>query len=126
MAFVIDDNGNITLIQGDSGELTINGIDTSKNYTAYLAVQDNKRRPIGTEIQVQTNYNSSVVFVFLPEFTNLFSVPKNDETADYYYGIKLCDDEDYEDTLLIGTSKLGDLNTITVYPKKVEGVINDQ
>ena len=126
MAFIIDDSGNITLVQGDSGQLTVNGIDTSKNYTAYLAIQDSKRKPIGTEISVQTNYNSSVVFVLTPELTDLLAVPKNNDSEDYYYGIKLCDDEYYEDTLLIGNSAIGDLNTITVYPKKVEGTENDE
>ena len=125
MAFIVDESGNITLVQGDSGELTVNGIDTSQNYTAYLAVQDSKRKPVGTEIEVQTNYNSSIVFTFVPELTDLFVVPKNDESVEYYYGIKLCGDNYYEDTLLIGNSNIGDLNTITVYPKKVEGTTDD-
>lgn len=36
MAFNIDENGNITLIQGDSGSLVINGLKTDKNYTVFL------------------------------------------------------------------------------------------
>lgn len=122
MAFFVDDNGNITLVQGDSGELVISNLPTNKNYTIYLAIQDEKRKPIGKEIFVPTNKQSSVRFVFLPELTDLLTVKQSEETAEYYYGVKLChSDTNLEDTLLIGNSVIGGMNTITVYPKKVEG-----
>lgn len=130
MAFVVDDYGNITLVQGDSGTLMVSGIPTDKDYTVYLAVQNSKRKPVGIELSVNSNKNDGVMFTFPPTLTNLFTVKQNEETAEYYYGVKVCDEdeertEDYEDTLLIGNSQMGDLNTITVYPKKVEGTIND-
>ena len=40
MAFTVDENGNISLVQGDSGTLVVDGIDTDKNYTVYLGIQD--------------------------------------------------------------------------------------
>ena len=127
MAFVVDDSGNITLVQGDSGQLTVSGLNTDKSYDVYLAVQDAKRNPIGTEILVSSNGQSSVVFEFIPELTNLFTVKRNDESAVYYYGVKVCDEAtNFEDTLLIGNSEIGDVNTITVFPKKVEGTLNDE
>ena len=127
MAFVVDDGGNITLVQGDSGQLTVSGLNTDKNYDVYLAVQDTRRNPIGTEILVSSNSQPNVIFEFTPELTNLFTVKKNEESAEYYYGVKVCDeDTNFEDTLLIGNSEIGDLNTITVYPKKVEGTLNDE
>lgn len=126
MAFIVDDYGNITLVQGDSGQLTVNGLNTDKNYTLYLAIQDSKRNPIGSEIVVNSNGAESVIFVLSPELTNLLTVKRRDESAEYYYGIKVCDEStDFEDTLLISNSDIGDLNTITVYPKKVEGSLND-
>ena len=127
MAFLVDNSGNITLVQGDSGQLTVSGLSTDKNYTVYLAVQDSKRKPVGTEISVESNHNSSVIFDFIPELTNLFTVKRSEESAEYYYGVKVCDeDTNFEDTLLIGNTGIGDLNTITVYPKKVEGTLNDE
>lgn len=126
MAFIVDDYGNITLVQGDSGQLTVSGIQTDKNYTVYLAVQDTKRNPIGTEISVESNYNPSVIFEFTTDLTDLLSVKKSQEYAEYYYGVKVCDGEGFEDTLLIGNSEIGDVNTITVYPKKVEGYIAEE
>lgn len=125
MAFVVDDYGNITLVQGDSGQLQVSGLETDKDYTVYLAIQDSKRNPIGSEISVQANYADSVIFEFTPSLTNLLTVKPKEETAEYYYGIKVCKSSDnFEDTLLIGNSNIGDLNTITVYPKKVEGTVN--
>lgn len=123
MAFTIDKDGNITLIQGDSGELVINGLPTDKNYSVYFAIQDENRNPIGSEIELYTNNSSSVIFTITGLLTNLLTVKKDDETATYYYGIKLCNKDDFmEDTLLIGNTQIGSLNTITVYPKKVEGI----
>lgn len=123
MAFKVDENGNITLIQGDSGELIIQGLNTEQNYTVYLAVQDKNRKPIGQEIQVQSNYRDAVTFMLTGEFTDLLQVDRNENFSVYYYGIKVCSSSSLlEDTLIFENSDIGDLNTITVYPKKVEGI----
>ena len=61
------------------------------------------------------------MFVLGSSLTDLLKVPSNSETATYNYGVKVCSDDGYEDTLNIGGSDMGDKNTITVYPKKVEG-----
>jgi hypothetical protein len=123
MAFEVDELGNITLVQGDSGKLVVEGLDTFKNYTVYFAIQDKKRKPIGTELSVNSEYASSIVFEIKGSLTNLLTVNKNNETETYYYGVKVCDPEDgFEDTLTIGESEMGDLNSIIVYPRKVEGI----
>ena len=121
MAFNIDENGNITLIQGDSGSLVINGLKTDKNYTVFFAIQDSNRKPVGNELQVNTNKASSIVFELTGDFPDLLTVPQNASCEIYYYGVKLCLDKNFEDTLIIGNSDIGTPNTITVFPKKVEG-----
>jgi len=122
MAFTVDENGNISLVQGDSGTLVVDGIDTDKNYTVYLGIQDKNRTPVGSELYVNSNNLSSVVFTLTGDFTDLLAVGKNENAAIYYYGIKVCDSESQlEDTLLI-SGDIGSLNSITVYPKKVEGI----
>ena len=121
MAFKIDENGNITMVQGDTGRLVVNGLNTDKNYTVYFAIQDEKRRPIGNEVYVQSNNQPTVVFELSSSLTDLLKVGENDETATYYYGVKSCSADGFEDTLPVGGSDMGDKNTITVYPKKVEG-----
>lgn len=123
MAFIVDKNGNITLVQGDSGEIVIDGILTDKNYKVYFAVQDSERKPIGEEVFVNSNNSSSVVLSIPSILTDLLKVKKDEDSAEYYYGIKVCDSNTgYEDTLVLGEGDIGDLNTITVYPKKVEGI----
>ncbi len=122
MAFIVDEKANITMIQGDSGELIVDGLSTENNYTVYFAVQDKNRNPVGEELSVSSNYASNVVFYLTGDYTDLFTVSKNENCEVYYYGIKICDTlQNLEGTLILGESEIGDLNTITVYPKKVEG-----
>ena len=121
MAFMIDNDGNITMIQGDTGRLVVNGLMTDQNYDVYFAIQDENRRPIGNEISVQSNSQPTVVFELSSNLTDLLKVGQDEETHEYYYGVKTCTADGFEDTLIVGSGDMGDRNTITVYPKKVEG-----
>ena len=123
MSAIIDDKGNITLVQGDSCVYGVTGLPIDKNYTAHFEVRDNKRKTVGQQITVATNYSTYIEFVLLGEFTDLLTVKKDEDTAEYYFSIKLCSkNPDREETLLINDNQIGDENTITVYPKKVEGI----
>lgn len=127
MAFFVDENGAITLIQGDSGTLTVNDLPTDKSYTVYFAIKDKKRNTIGDEISVSSNSQSAVSFFLDSDLTDLLTVPINKESEEYYYGVKICATENNitsEETLIIGDSDISDMNTITVYPKRVEGYTN--
>ena len=125
MAFMIDNDGNITMIQGDTGRLVVNGLMTDQNYDVYFAIQDENRRPIGNELSVQSNSQPTVVFELSSNLTDLLKVGQDEETHEYYYGVKTCTADGFEDTVIIENGQIGDINTITVYPKKVEG-INDK
>ena len=123
MAYIVETSGNITLVQGDSIELVINGIPTDQNYKVYFAAQDEERVPVGNEIEVDSLNQPSVTIKLLGNYTNQFAVPEDKKSQKYYYGVKLCSVQDQtEDTLLLGESVIGGLNTITVYPRKVEGI----
>ena len=123
MAFFIDDEGNITLVQGDNGDITFDGIPTDRNYEVFFAIQDDKRRPIGDEVSVMSNNMSSVVISVPSTLTDLLTVKAGQDTAEYYYGVKICDEATgLEDTMILGNNEIGDLNTITVYPRKVKGL----
>jgi hypothetical protein len=123
MAYIVETSGNITLVQGDSIELVINGIPTDQNYKVYFAAQNEERVPIGSEIEVDTLGNESAAIKLTGNYTNLFTVEEDKKSQKYYYGVKLCSvTDDTEDTLLLGESVIGGLNTITVYPRKVEGI----
>ncbi|MCQ2744038.1 MAG: hypothetical protein MJ230_04485 [bacterium] len=122
---VIDDDGTISLYQGDSGEITVNGLDENNAYTVYFAIQDSKRNKIGDEIQVSVNNSNTATFILTPEFTELLTVPLKKPYEVYYYGIKVCvSDSSIEDTLFISNGTYGDLNRIIVYPRKVIGTSN--
>lgn len=123
MAYLVDTNGNITMTQGDSIELVINGIPTDQNYKVFFAAQNEERFPIGNEIMVESYGASSVVIKLEGNYTRQFTVNEDSKSQRYYYGIKICSDTDNtEETLLLGDSVIGGLNTITVYPMKVEGI----
>lgn len=122
MGFKIDKNGNISMIQGDSGLITIRGLNPNKNFTVYFAVQDKNRKPVGSELSVESNNESYVIFQLTGDYTDMFTVKKDEPFAVYYYGLKICDTETQrEETLIVGSEEIGGVNTITVYPKKVEG-----
>ena len=123
MSYNVETNGNIVLVQGDSIELTINGIPTDQNYKVFFAAQDKERTPIGSEIMVESLGQSTVVIKLLGNYTNQFTVDDEAKSQTYYYGVKLCSEADQtEDTLILGENTIGGLNTLTVYPRKVEGI----
>ena len=101
----------------------VSGLNTDKNYAVYFAIQDKNRKPVINEMVINSNKSPEVVFELSGELTDLLEV-KGDETVRvYYYGIKVCDTDDFlEDTLIVADGKIGSVNTITVYPKKVEGI----
>ena len=123
MAYIVETSGNITLVQGDSIELVINGLPTDQNYKLFFAAQNEERVPVGSEIEVDTLGQESVTIKLTGNYTNLFTVEEDKKNQKYYYGVKLCSVvDDTEDTLLLGESVIGGVNTITVYPRKVEGI----
>lgn len=123
MSLIIDENGTITLYQGDSGEVVVSGLDTSKSFTVYLAILDDKGKLVGNELQVISNKSDFVVFSLTADFTDLLKVPKGKNYAIYTYGIKVCDVETRtEDTLIVENGDYGDKNLIIVYSRKVMGI----
>ena len=123
MGLKVDEKGTITLYQGDSGDVVVLGLDTSKNYTVYFAILDEKGNLIGNELQVASNKSDFVVFSLTADFTDLLKVSRGKNYALYTYGIKVCDAETKaEDTLLVENGNYGDKNLIIVYPRKVIGI----
>lgn len=124
MSYKIEPSGNITMYQGDSIEITINGLPTdSEDYRVYFAAQNEEREPAAEQVDFPTNGESSVVIKLNGNYTNAFTVDPDKKSQKYYYGVKLCSAaNNTEDTLLLGDNQIGGLNTITVYPRKVEGM----
>lgn len=124
MAYIIDENGNITCYQGDTIKLPITGIDTAYNYTLCLQIRDENHKVMGQEQAVLTNRLPDIIFIIPAALTDTLTVPNGQETETYYYGVKLVKNTGEEDTLFLGSNTDFDTeNTITVYPKKVDGQI---
>ena len=121
MTLNIDENGNIFIHQGDTGDIVICGLSPDKDYNVYFAVKNKNRETIGNELMVNSNYSESVRFVLTSAFTNLLVVPADEEYEVYHYGLKICSEDSGEDTLFVANSEYGQLNNIIVFPKKVEG-----
>ena len=122
--------GNITLGLGDSGEYTVEGLPNNYLYLAYFAVHDDKRNPIGYELIEEIDQtNARVTFELTPDFTDYLTVKPNEEVATYFFDVKLSyyygEEIQIEDTLILGNKTPEEKNTITVYPKTVEGGVKN-
>ena len=125
IGFITKEDGTILARQGDSGEIYIDGVETDKNYKVYFGVYDNKRKPVGREVYVYSNFSSEVVISIPSAVTNMWEVPKDEEFIEYYYGIKVCDEEtSMEKTLVLANCEFDTENILIVYPRKVEGLLN--
>ena len=124
MSAYVDENGNIEIVQGDSLTLIVDGIDTDENYKVYFSIYDQNGNGVGDEFYVESQHQSTVILEIPSSLTDNLVVDTGiDGTTDYYYGIKTClESTGFEDTLCIGDNDIGELNTITVHPKKVEGI----
>ncbi len=124
MAFEIDsETGDLTLIQGDSGTLVISGLPKSTDYSVYFAMQDEKRNGIGNEVEIGAT-GSSTLKLFVPaSVTDNLTVKTKENTATYYYGLKICYTSGEEETLFINDNDITGINKVIVYPKKVEGLL---
>lgn len=121
---VNEENGDITLRQGDSGVYLISGLPTDvDDYVVYYQAQDENRKNIGEPISVSCNGNDSVVFSFDGNYTNIYTVKNGEDNASYIFAFKLCSkSKNTEETLILGSKTPTDDNILTVYPKIVEGI----
>lgn len=95
---------------------------TDKDYTLYLEVRNKKRIKI-FDVSVEAN-KKTIVSIFIPaNLTDLLSVPNGADFQEYYYALKICNQNEYlEDTLILDNKEFGDDNIMIVYPKTVEGI----
>lgn len=122
-SYIDEETGKMTLYQGDSLMFVITDLPDDEDYQVFFGFYNTDRKIIGQEQPIQSNKSSMVVVYVSASLTDLLKVDESEEHANYYYGIKLCNPKTgYEDTLLIGNKKIGDLNEVIVYPKQVEGI----
>lgn len=122
MTVTIDNEGTISLYQGDTGEIVVDGLNPEFNYYVFFAVRDDKNQLLAEELKLSSNNKTTVSFFLSADFTDKLIVPQYADFQVYYYGIKtIKQGSSQEDTLFVEGSDYGDKNLIIVYPKKVEG-----
>ena len=122
MTIQMSDDGTISIFQGDSGEITIDGLNPDYNYYVYFAIRDEDGALIGDEINVTSNNRESVTILLSPSFTNQLTVPAGESYQVYYYGVKLTPAGGIEENTVL--PEMGGQLPFIVYRKVVEGVIN--
>ena len=122
MMIVDELTGDAITRQGDGGDkYTITDIALEDGDQAYLGVTDDKGNKVGEELLGIADVDS-VTFIFTTTFTDRLVVKKGEESATYYFGVKICNpNTGKEDTLIIGNKDEYGVNTLTVLPKIVEG-----
>lgn len=96
MTVYSDENGNIYLRKGDTGQVEFTGFPTDKAYTAYFSVFDEENNKILAELTQAVN-NGVAVFPFTNTFTDSLKI------GEFTYGLKICSGSGasaMEDTLL--------------------------
>lgn len=123
--FIVDEEtGDAICRQGDSGKLLIEGLPTDRAYKCYFSIYDANRKRI-FELEEDVTSEGTVVFNLSPSNTNLLEVPTKQKSLLYFYGIKISyEEDDYEDTLIVGDKKYSDKNKFEVFPLITEGTIN--
>lgn len=132
MSIEITKNGIVKIIQGDTGEMAVDGIPTDKNYEVYFAIRKKDRTLVTPEMKKETDGKDTVIFKITKEISELLEVPENSMCQVYYWGVKLCDpDTGNEDTMRIGecacrNGYFGKWNRLYAYPKISEGIIDEE
>ena len=121
MTIQMSDNGSISIFQGDSGEITVDGLNPDLNYYVYFEVRDENGDSAGA-INVTSNNADSVTFRLSPSFTDGLSVPTGESYQVYYYGIKICPAGSTEENTVL--PDMGNQLPLIVYRKIVEGPEN--
>lgn len=111
---------NIYLRQGDTGQVEFSGLPTDKVYTAYLSVYDEDNNKIIAELSTLVD-SGVALFRLNSTFSDSLKV------GDWVYGLKICDSNGTEDTILPetyienGVLIKNSAPTFTVDYKYVEG-----
>lgn len=136
---ILTSGQNIYLRQGDTGNLTFQGLPADKKYTAYLSIYNEETNAISKEFKSYdyktntTGSNGSAVGVAYFKITAELS--NSLEVGEWKYGLKVCATDANglsEDTVIPRSYKDDEGNiineeapTFTVDYKYVEGVVNN-
>lgn len=121
MTISMDDSGTISIFQGDTGSITVSGLNPDKNYYVYFAIRNENGELMGDELMVTSNNSPTVTFQLSASLTDSLAVPQGESYAIYYWGVKKNEIGSTEEDTLI--PELGGQRTMIVYRKVVEGIV---
>ena len=93
---ILSSGQNIYLRQGDTGNITFNGIPKDKAYTVYLSVYNPDTETIISEIEHTTFVQAQGQVLFKIDENTSNALP----VGDWVYGLKICAPDGSEDTIL--------------------------
>lgn len=130
MAIFVGKDGSIKIYRGDSGNVKVSGFPEGSSYLVSFAITDPSTGEIILERDVRNEGSASVIFSFAPEEIEVMMVDVGAKYRIYNYGIKLCDDNGREDTLIpkvtmdaAGNPVFSKPAKIYCYPKYAEGLL---
>ena len=128
MAIFVDNNENIKIYRGDTGNIKTVGLPEGKSVKVSFAISEDETDKIILEKELNTEGAESVIFKLSAEDTELMEVAPEEKYHIYYYGVKLTQEDGAEDTLIprvIFDEQKNPIfqkpNKIYCYPKYVEG-----
>lgn len=128
MAIFVDNNENIKIYRGDTGNIKIIGLPKGKSVKVSFAISEDETDKIILEKELNTEGLESVIFKLSAEDTELMEIAPEEKYHIYYYGVKLTQEDGAEDTLIprvIFDEQKNPIfqkpNKIYCYPKYVEG-----
>lgn len=113
----------IKITQGDSVDLVVNSLPTDKtDYTLYFAVRDIVTgKEVGDNVSISTLGAASVT-IPIPKTETVKYLTKNNQPANYYWGLALEDSNGIKHTLQLGSTQQGTNYSLIVYPEQIQGV----
>lgn len=129
MGQISDSSGNIITRQGDTFyiDLELSEEESLQGGTLYVQIINEKRQQmLPNEVTYDVvPYQTTIRIPVSASNSDLLTVKRSEDYAEYYYAVKHCSMLGIEDTWVIGGSDLSELPTITVYPKVVNGGASD-
>jgi len=123
----IVNNTMISTFCGDSCPITFSGLEMGDKIAFEVRDSKNNQQVFETLTNV-VNEDNEVTFEITPSMSNKLKVPIGEKFAIYWYGIKKIDESTgQEDTIFLGDStSCADKYLLKVYPKKVEGLVENE
>lgn len=126
--FKLDSDGTITMIKGDTGEITMTNLQFRKgatNITMSMAVYNEDYKILSEIKPITISASESTQKMFLPaSFSDNIKIEDGEDYADYSYAIKICYTDSEKNRIEETLTTDGTPNSetaIRIYQKRVEG-----